>query len=147
MVDYTPSGGNVAEGTVLLLGTVTGNTAGTGAMAVVAHRPIVNNTLGAVSVGGGVYAMVNLNNAANGTKVYWEDTFTRNPPQEVTEGARTIYLIVQVYNDGTTGILGSEIKTMQDKILVADVVGRSPREKSILQILDDNGGMVRLAVQ
>ncbi len=74
MVDYTPSGGNVAEGTVIVLGSVTANTAGTGALAVVTHRPIVNNALGAVSVEGGVYAMVNLNNAAVGAKVYWEDT-------------------------------------------------------------------------
>jgi hypothetical protein len=74
MVDYTPSGGNVAEGTVVLLGTVTANTAGTGAVAAVAHVAITNNTLGAVSVGDGVYEGVNLNNAAVGTKVYWEDT-------------------------------------------------------------------------
>lgn len=73
-VDYTPSGGNVAEGEVVLLGTVTANTAGTAAIAAVAHRPITNSTLGAVSVEGGVYDMVNLNNAAVGAKVYWEDT-------------------------------------------------------------------------
>ncbi len=72
---------------------------------------------------------------------------TRNPPQEVTEGARTFFLIVEVYNDATTGILGKNITTMQDKISVADVVGRKPRDKTIQQILDDSGGMVRLQVQ
>lgn len=72
MVDYTPSSGNIAEGTVLALGTVTANTAGTGGLCVVAHRAITNNTLGAVSVGGGQYDMVNLNNAATGAKVYWD---------------------------------------------------------------------------
>lgn len=72
MADYTPSGGNVAEGTVVVLGSVTANSSGTGAVAAVAHRPITNNTLGAVAVGGGVYDMVNLNNAATGAKVYWD---------------------------------------------------------------------------
>lgn len=72
MVDYTPASGNVAEGTVVVLGSVTANTAGTGAVAAVVHRPITNNTQGAAAVGGGVYDMVNLNNAATGAKVYWD---------------------------------------------------------------------------
>jgi hypothetical protein len=74
MADYTPSGGNVTEGQVVLLGSVTANTAGEGAVAGIAHRPITNSTLGALAVGGGVYDVVNLNNAANGKKVYWDDT-------------------------------------------------------------------------
>lgn len=74
MIDYTPSGGNVALGDVVLLGTVTANTAGTGALALISHAPIVNNTKGAMAVGGGVYDVVNLNNAANGAKVFWDDT-------------------------------------------------------------------------
>lgn len=73
-IDYTPSGGNVAEGEVVIIGAVTANTAGTGALACIAPRPIVNNALGSVSDGGGVYSCVNLNNAAIGVKVYWEDT-------------------------------------------------------------------------
>lgn len=74
MMDYTPSGGNVAEGQVVVVGTVTANTAGTGAVTGIAHRPIVNNTLGALGLNGGFYDVVNLNNAANGAKVYWDDT-------------------------------------------------------------------------
>lgn len=74
MIDYTPSGGNVAEGEVVVVGSVTANTSGTGAVAMVAHRPITNNTKGALAIAGGVYDVVNLNNAANGAKVYWEDT-------------------------------------------------------------------------
>lgn len=74
MVDYTPSSGNVSEGQVVLLGSVTANTSGTGAVAAIAHTPITNNKLGALAVGGGVYDVVNLNNAANGAKVYWDDT-------------------------------------------------------------------------
>lgn len=74
MVDYTPSSGAVTEGQVVVLGSVTANTSGTGAVAAVAHRPIANNALGALAVGGGVYDVVNLNNAATGAKVYWDDS-------------------------------------------------------------------------
>lgn len=72
MVDYTPSSGNIALGEVVVLGSVTANTSGTGAVVGIAHRPITNSTLGALAVGGGVYDMVNLNNAATGAKVYWD---------------------------------------------------------------------------
>ena len=74
MVDYTPSSGNIAEGQVVVTGTVTGNTAGYGVIARIAHRPITNNTLGALAAGGGVYAVTNLNNAADGALVYWDDS-------------------------------------------------------------------------
>jgi coenzyme F420-reducing hydrogenase gamma subunit len=74
MADYTHGTTNTSEGTVIVLGSVTANTAGTGAIAVVAHRPQTNAVLGAVAVGGGVYNMVNLNNAATGAKVYWDIT-------------------------------------------------------------------------
>lgn len=74
MADYTPASGNIAVGQVVVLGSVTANTAGTGALAAIAHRPITNSTLGALAVGGGVYDCINLNNAATAAKVYWEDT-------------------------------------------------------------------------
>jgi hypothetical protein len=67
-VDYTPSSGNVAVGKVVLLGNTTGLTCG------VAHLAITNNTLGSLSVGGGVYDVVNLSNAANYAKVWWDNT-------------------------------------------------------------------------
>lgn len=72
LVDYTPSSGNVAVGEVVVLGTVTANTSGTGAVMAIAHRPITNNTLGSLAIGGGIYDVVNLNNAATGAKVYWD---------------------------------------------------------------------------
>lgn len=72
MVDYTPGSGDVSAGDVVLLGTVTANTAGTGAVAGIAHSDITNSTLGALAVGGGVYDVVNLNNAATGALVYWD---------------------------------------------------------------------------
>lgn len=74
MIDHTPGGGDVAAGQVVVLGEVTANTAGEGAIACVAHRPITNNTLGALAAGGGVYDVVNLNNAADGAKVFWDDS-------------------------------------------------------------------------
>lgn len=74
MVDYTPASGNVAAGQVVIVGTVTANTAGTGAIVGIAHKDITNNTLGALAMGGGVYDVVNLNNSVNGAKVYWDDT-------------------------------------------------------------------------
>lgn len=74
MIDYTPSSGNVSLGQVVLVGSVTANTSGTGAVAMIAHHAITNNTKGALAVQGGVYDVVNLNNAATGAKVYWEDT-------------------------------------------------------------------------
>ena len=67
MVDYTPSAGDVSAGDVVLSGNTAGWTCG------IAHVDIANNTLGALAAGGGVYDVVNLNNAANGTKVYWDN--------------------------------------------------------------------------
>lgn len=67
MIDYTP-GADVVAGQVLLLG----NTAGL--CCVIAHSAIPNGALGAAAAGGGVYDVVNLNNAANGAKVWWDDT-------------------------------------------------------------------------
>lgn len=68
MVDYTPSSGNVSAGQVILVGNTTGFTCG------IAHVDVPNATLGALAAGGGVYEVTNLNNAANGAKVWWDDT-------------------------------------------------------------------------
>jgi hypothetical protein len=70
-INYTPSSGNVAAGEVVLLGNTTGLTCG------IAHRPITNNELGALAAGGGVYDVVNLNNAANYATVYWDDSVNK----------------------------------------------------------------------
>jgi hypothetical protein len=74
MIDYTPAAGDVAAGAVVVVGTVGANTGGTGALACVAHRPIANNVLGALAVGGGVYDIVSLQNSVIGTKVWWDGT-------------------------------------------------------------------------
>jgi hypothetical protein len=73
-IDYTPSGGNVAVGQVVVLGSVTANTSGTGALACVAEHAITNNTKGALAAGGGVYDGINRNNAALGVAVFWDDS-------------------------------------------------------------------------
>lgn len=75
-IDYTPSGGNVAAGEVVVQGTVVGNTAGHGLLAAIASVPIVNNAKGALAIGG-VWEVVNLNNAANGATVYWSDSVNK----------------------------------------------------------------------
>lgn len=66
MIDYTPAAGDVDAGEVVLLGNTTSPTCG------IAHRPITNNTLGALAVGQGVYDVVNLDNAADYALVYWD---------------------------------------------------------------------------
>lgn len=68
MIDYTPAAGDVTGGDVVLLGNTTGLTCG------IAHHDIANNTTGALASGGGVYDVLNLNNAANYAKVWWDDT-------------------------------------------------------------------------
>lgn len=68
MIDYTPSGGNVAAGEVVILGNTAGLTCG------VAHVPIENGIRGALGSGGGFYEGINLNNAANFAVVYWDNT-------------------------------------------------------------------------
>lgn len=68
MIDYTPTGGNVSAGDVVLIGNTAGWTCG------IAHVDIANNTLGALAAGDGIYHVVNENNAATGTKVWWDAT-------------------------------------------------------------------------
>ncbi len=70
MCDYTPGAGNVSAGDMVVLGSVTANTAGTGALLIVAHKDIVNSTLGAMAFGGGVYACQVASNYAAGSKVF-----------------------------------------------------------------------------
>jgi len=43
----------------------------------IAHHDITNNALGALAAGGGIYDVVNLNNAANYAKVWWDATNTK----------------------------------------------------------------------
>jgi hypothetical protein len=66
--DYTPASGNVAAGQVVLLGNTAGLSCG------IAHQDIVNNTLGALAIGGGIYDVTMLTNLAAWTLVYWDDT-------------------------------------------------------------------------
>jgi hypothetical protein len=67
-VAYTPAGGNVNAGDVVVLG----NTAGLGLG--VAPLDIPNGTLGDLTIFGGIYDVVNESNAANWAKVYWDAT-------------------------------------------------------------------------
>lgn len=64
MVDYTPTTGNVAAGSSVLIGNTIGWTMG------ITHNPIANGVLGAVACSGGVYSAMVASNYAVGSKVY-----------------------------------------------------------------------------
>lgn len=91
MVDYTPTGGDIAAGQVVLLGNTAGLTCG------IAHLAISNNTLGALAVGGGVYDVTMLGNYAAWTKVWYDDA-TNKVTTTSTNNALFGYLI-----EGGTG--------------------------------------------
>lgn len=97
-VPYTPGAGNVALGDVVLIGAVATNTSGDGALAGIAPKAIVNNEIGDLSVGGGVYNCVNLNNAADGAKVYWDASANK-----VTTVANTMAMFGFVVGGGGGG--------------------------------------------
>lgn len=92
MIDYTPSGADVSAGEVVLIGNTTGLTCG------IAHVDIEDGYKGALAAGGGVYECVNLNNAANGTKVYWD-----NANAKVTTTSTNNALFGFVVEDGAGG--------------------------------------------
>lgn len=70
-INHTPSGGAVAAGQVVLLGNTTSPTCG------IAALPIANGVLGTLEIGGGIYEVVNLDNAANNALVYWSDSVNK----------------------------------------------------------------------
>lgn len=70
LVPYTPSGGPVLAGAGVVLGSVTANTAGVGAVQAIAHNAIANSVQGSVAVGGGVYDAMVASNYAAGVKLY-----------------------------------------------------------------------------
>lgn len=73
-IDYTPSSGNIAAGQVVRLRSAASNTVETGLALGIAEVAIENNTKGSLSVHGGTYDVVNLNNAADYARVFWDDT-------------------------------------------------------------------------
>lgn len=70
MTDWTP-GADVPQGSVEVQSTTTGLTC------IITHRPIAANQLGAVATGYGVYEVINADNAANFTKVWWNNATKR----------------------------------------------------------------------
>lgn len=67
-INYTPTGGNVAAGQVVLLGNTAGLSCG------IATQDIANNVQGSLEVGGGYYDVTMIGNYAPYTKVWWDDT-------------------------------------------------------------------------
>ena len=92
MIDYTPSAGDLDAGDVVLFGNTTGLTN------VIAHRDMENTVKGAVAAGGGVYEVVNLNNAADGAKVYWDAATSK-----VTTTSTNMSMFGFVVRDGGGG--------------------------------------------
>lgn len=74
VVDYTPTGGDVAMGQVVVLATVVANNTGLGLTCGVAQRAISNNAKGALAIGAGEYNCVAGSNVANWQPVFWDDT-------------------------------------------------------------------------
>ncbi len=103
MVDYTPASGNIAAGQVVLIGSVTANTAGTGAVALVAHTAITNNTIGAMAAGGGIYEVTSLENAVLGTIVYWVDA-TNKVSTTSTNNAKFGYVVANAGGGANTTV-------------------------------------------
>lgn len=92
MIDYTPSGGDLDSGEVVLIGNTAGLTCG------IAHSAITNNVLGSLAAGGGVYDVTNLNNAADGAKVWWD-----NSAKKVTTTSTNNALFGFIVSDGGGG--------------------------------------------
>lgn len=59
---------DLTAGDVVLLGNTTGLTCG------IAHADIANTEVGTLAIGGGIYEMLNLNNSADGAKVYYDSS-------------------------------------------------------------------------
>ena len=76
MVDYTPSGADIAAGDVVVVGD----------LPLIAHLDIEDGVLGALAAGGGVYDIEKI--AATvinaGAKVYWDDTNDEATPTAST---------------------------------------------------------------
>lgn len=72
---------------------------------------------------------------------------TRDPLVSDENGVVSSDLIVEVYNDSTTGIESDRLTLGQDKIEVAGTVGSTPRDRSVLSILGQVGGMLTLQVR
>lgn len=92
MIDYTPGSGAIDAGQVVLLGNTTGLTCG------IAHVDLENNVQGALAAGGGVYDVVNLNNATNYAVVYWDDSVNK-----VTTVSTNNMLFGVIVDDGGGG--------------------------------------------
>lgn len=91
-IDYTPSGGDVDLGQVVLLGNTAGLTCG------IAPVAISNTAKGSLEVGGGKYTVVNLDNASDYEKVWWD-----NSAKKITTTSTNNALFGFVVEDGDGG--------------------------------------------
>lgn len=91
MVDYTPSGADIALGQVKLVGDIP----------MIAHRPISDGVQGALAAGGGIYEVLGDAAIAVGKKVYWNDS--ANKVTETSSGNKAIgYTVTACSADAAT---------------------------------------------
>jgi len=92
MIDYTP-GSDTPAGTVVV------TAAAGGLSCIVTHHDISANILGAASSFGGIYDVINLNNAANYAKVWWD-----NVAKKVTTTSAGNALFGYITSGGAGGV-------------------------------------------
>ena len=74
---------------------------------------------------------------------------TRQQAEQISGDENRVATVFEVHvaNNSTTGIATTEIDLGGDMIDIADRVGKTPKPRSILQILDQDEGMVVLRCQ
>lgn len=96
-MDYTPTAGAVSAGDVVVLRAAASNTIN-GLTCGIAHHDMANNEPGSLAIGGGVYEVTNLNNAADYVQIYWD-----NSANKVTTTATNNALFGSIVGSGGGG--------------------------------------------
>lgn len=86
---------------------------------------------------------------SGGTSRPIEAIVNRNGIQTIGDDGqvRVHGLVVAVMNQTQKGFTSAEVDTGTDEIFVARRVGESPSWRQVVEIVDDTGGMVSVAVQ
>ena len=84
---------DISAGDVVLLGNTAGLTNG------IAHQDVANGAVGTLAIGGGIYEMLNLNNAADGAKVYYD----ASTPTKVTSVSTNMSMFGFITENGGGG--------------------------------------------
>lgn len=120
MVDYTPSGAAVSAGDVVVVGDIP----------FVAHSPIADGDLGALSAGGCVYLMTAGEAISAGKKVYWDDS-NNKVVETATTGKHFGYVVP---SDSASGDADTCL------VLHAPECGASTPAATVAALTDSTGG-------